>query len=127
MATAERPRLRPIMGGLTPMTSPVPRPTAILVAMAAACAGLFSPTVTAQDCEAQIPNAKRLEATQYVVAYRTDPAPVPMGKHFILQFVVCPRVGGAVPERVLVDANMPEHGHGMNYKAVVKAAGAGRF
>ena len=35
--------------------------------------------------------------------------------------------GRALPERVVLDAHMPEHRHGMNYRTKVTPRGAGRY
>jgi hypothetical protein len=96
-------------------------------AVAACCALLGAGSAIAQGCSADIPGAKKIESSEYVLAYRTTPAPIPMGRHFTVELVVCPRSGAAVPERVQIDAHMPEHRHGMNYKALVKPLGSGRF
>ena len=40
---------------------------------------------------------------------------------------VCAKGGGAAPSTVRVDARMPAHRHGMNYRPTVAAAGDGRF
>ena len=110
------------------MGFPIPTfPTRALCAALGCISLLVSSTSFAQTCRAEIAGGKRLESPQYVVAYRTAPAPVPMGRHFTVDIAVCPRAGAAPPERVSLDARMPEHGHGMNYKALVKPAGAGRF
>jgi len=63
----------------------------------------------------------------YTVAYRTTPPAIPTGAHFSIDFAVCPVGGAPVPRAVRVDASMPEHRHGMNYKATVTAKGAGRY
>jgi hypothetical protein len=57
------------------------------------------------------------------LAYAPRPAPIPLDRHFELDLVVC----GAVASAVRVDAEMPAHRHGMNYRATVAAAGEGRF
>lgn len=52
-----------------------------------------------------------------VVAYRTKPAKIAVGKPFSIEVVAC--VDGekqAAPSSIKVDAGMPMHGHGMNYK-----------
>jgi hypothetical protein len=64
---------------------------------------------------------------RYVVSYRTRPEQIEVGQHFAVELVVCPRGTASLPESVAVDAHMPEHRHGMNYKAVVTAEGAGRY
>jgi len=88
---------------------------------------LASSATLAQTCGAGMAGGKKLESPQYVVVYRTTPAPVPMGRHFTVDIAVCAQGGASPPERLVLDAQMPEHRHGMNYKAVVKPAGAGRF
>ncbi len=79
----------------------------------------------AEACE--LPAGARAESARYVLAYRTVPAPVAIGEHFSLEYAICPRAGGPMPAAVTVDAWMPEHRHGMNYKASVTALGGGRF
>lgn len=57
------------------------------------------------------------------LAWRSTPEPIPRGQPFTLQVRLCPANGvlGAA------DATMPEHGHGMNYRARVQPLGDGRF
>ena len=79
----------------------------------------------AQACE--LPGGARVESTRYALAYRTQPARIAVGEHFVVEFAVCPKGDAAVPGVPVVDAWMPEHRHGMNYKAGVSALGGGRF
>jgi len=88
---------------------------------------LVAPLAIAQTCAPDLGGAKILESLQYVIAYRTAPNTIPMGRHFTLDLVVCARESASPPSAVQVDAHMPEHGHGMNYKAVVKPVGRGRY
>ncbi len=88
------------------------------LALLLACAG-------AQACE--LPGAKRLEAPKAALSYRTLPATIPVGAHFVLEILVCPKAGLPAPQTIKVDAHMPEHKHGMNYRPGVKAEGQGRF
>ena len=55
------------------------------------------------------------------------PDKIPVGQHFSLEMAVCANAGAPPPESVSVDAHMPEHRHGMNYKASVKPAAGGRY
>ena len=71
--------------------------------------------------------AQRLDSAQFQLAYKPVPAPIPVGRHFAIDFVVCPRDGAAPPAEVRVDATMPEHKHGMNYRPSVKALAPGRY
>ena len=77
--------------------------------------------VAAPSCGADLRGARLLQSADYVVAYRAQPAKIEVGKHFALDIVACTKGGAPAPARVAVDAFMPEHGHGMNYKAVVNA------
>jgi YtkA-like protein len=78
-------------------------------------------------CGDELGSARRLEGDRYVVAYVTVPAPIVAGAHFVVDFVVCARAGIATPDSVRVDAMMPEHRHGMNYRPEIVAAKNGRY
>jgi hypothetical protein len=66
----------------------------------------------------------RLTANDVVVLFRTVPATIEIGRHFAVEAVVC-----ATPptQTVRVDARMPEHRHGMNYRPTVAATADGRW
>ena len=81
---------------------------------------------TAQNCPA-LDGGRKIESDRYVVSYRTQPVKIAVGQHFVVQMAVCPKSGQPAPESVRVDGFMPDHNHGMNYKAVVKPAGASRY
>lgn len=91
----------------------------------AAALALAAPLGCAAACD--LPGAKRLEGRALALAYRTIPAPIPLGEHFALEIVVCPRHGAAAPTAPRADAWMPEHRHGMNYRPDMREAGAGRY
>ena len=80
----------------------------------------------AQGCP-DLAGARKVESERYVLSFRTKPEKVAVGQHFSVEMVVCPDGGQPAPESVRVDGFMPEHNHGMNYKAVVKPAGGGRY
>ena len=61
------------------------------------------------------------------IAWRAAPTPIPVGKHFALDIALCPPAGLALPDTLRVDAMMPEHRHGMNYRPGVSARGPGQF
>jgi hypothetical protein len=63
---------------------------------------------------------------RYEVAFRPEPA-IAVSRHFALDVVVCPKDGAPDPAAIAVDASMPEHRHGMNYRPSVAATGAGRW
>ena len=68
-----------------------------------------------------------VDSPRYSLSYRTQPARISVGEHFALDFSVCAKDGRLAPNSVAVDAWMPAHKHGMNYKAGVKSYGGGRF
>ena len=76
----------------------------------------------ATACELPGGDAQKIQATRHLVLYRTQPAPLKVGQHFALEFAVCP-----TPQSVRVDAWMPEHRHGMNYRPTVTGTGEGRY
>jgi hypothetical protein len=55
------------------------------------------------------------------------PDPISTGAHFALDFAVCPHAAAPVPRTVRVDASMPLHRHGMNYRPVVTAQSEAMF
>lgn len=71
--------------------------------------------------------ARRVEAERYVVAYRPVPAPIAIGEFFALEIAACGRQGAAPPDGLSVDARMPAHRHGMNYRPTVTREAPGRF
>lgn len=56
------------------------------------------------------------------LAWRADPPPA-VGRGFVLHVVLCP----ADARLVRVDATMPDHRHGMNYRPSLHALGEGRW
>ena len=68
-------------------------------------------------------SATRIEKDGVAIAYRTIPEKVEVGKPFRIEVVACH--GKAAPTRIGVDAGMPMHGHGMNYKPSEKTIAPG--
>jgi len=81
--------------------------------------------VSTAACE--LPPGVRVESERMAISYRTVPAKIAVGQPFVLELAACPKTGTAVAERVKLDAHMPEHRHGMNYRTKVVSKGAGRF
>jgi len=67
----------------------------------------------------------RLATPEAEIAYRWEPGVLEVGQFFAAEVIAC-RAPGPVREIVL-DAQMPAHGHGMNYRPTVTSAGPGRF
>src|SRR5262249_57168482 len=70
---------------------------------------------------------RRIENVHYAVVFKTKPDPIAVGTHFSIDFAVCPQGDAEKPRTVRVDAQMPEHRHGMNYRPVVVASGLGTY
>jgi hypothetical protein len=87
------------------------------VAVLLAVAGPVTPAA-APRCEAPagFPVEQRLESADTVVLYRTVPPAIAVGRHFAVEAVVCAAPAAGAPPGLLVDAYMPEHRHGMNYR-----------
>ena len=93
----------------------------------ALAAALFGVAAQALACDLPGGEARRIDSARYALAYRTQPAQIAVGEHFTVEFRVCARGAAALPGAVGVDAWMPEHRHGMNYKAGLTSLGDGRF
>ncbi len=82
----------------------------------------------AQTCGDGLGGGKRtVENSHYIVAYATTPAAIEINRHFVVEFAVCPRGGARPPQAVRIDAHMPEHRHGMNYRPGVTVLRPGTY
>lgn len=79
----------------------------------------------AAGCE--LPPGARVENDRVAISYRTAPARIEVGKPFVLELSACPKKGALDAARVRMDASMPEHRHGMNYRVRVEPLAAARF
>jgi hypothetical protein len=50
------------------------------------------------------------------VLFRTVPRAIEIGRHFAVEAIVCPAPPAGTATGLMVDARMPEHRHGMNYR-----------
>lgn len=87
---------------------------AVLAAAAEAC-----------DVPAGFTPRGRVESGGITVVFRTLPPAIELGRHFAVEALVCG--DGAAPVLTRVDARMPEHRHGMNYRPTLAAKGGGRY
>lgn len=78
-------------------------------------------------CPPRLDGAKTIESPRHTLAYRTNPTTPAVGKPFTVDLMVCPKDAQARITNVDVDARMPEHRHGMNYKATVKPQAEGHY
>jgi hypothetical protein len=91
-----------------------------LARLGSAGLALLAAAPAALACELPGGAAQKLQGATYTVLFRT--APLKVGEHFAVNFAVCP-----APESVRVDAWMPEHRHGMNYRPSLSPQGPGRY
>ncbi len=61
----------------------------------------------------------------YTFGFTPSLLPIPVGKQFNVTFEVCSLNGKPLPSGVKIDADMPAHKHGMNYKAKVSQTAKG--
>jgi len=66
--------------------------------------------------------AREVAGEGLVVAWRAVPHPLPLDRPVVLELRVCGRPADALR----VDADMPAHRHGMNYRPTVENLGNGR-
>jgi hypothetical protein len=89
---------------------------------------LAVPQVNAAPCGAQLPSAHRLvalgqgEAVGLSVAFVPEPAPWAVSRHFALRGELC-----GAGRLLRVDADMPAHRHGMNYRPTLSLQPHGSF
>ncbi len=69
----------------------------------------------------------RVENDRVAISYRTTPARIEVGRPFVLELAACPKKGALDSGRVRLDATMPEHRHGMNYRVKVEPLAEGRY
>jgi hypothetical protein len=67
--------------------------------------------------------APALQQGAVQAAWKVEGAPITVGRHFAIEVQLCP--ADAVLARV--DATMPAHRHGMNYRPSLKRLGDGRW
>lgn len=80
-------------------------------------------------CGDSLPAAGRqvLERGGVQLAYAPQGGSVPLGRHFALDVEVCAAPGTPAPSLLRVDADMPAHRHGMNYRSTVRTLVPGRY
>jgi hypothetical protein len=102
------------------------RRRALPALLLAALAGLASaPADTA--CPAEPEGFQRLKTADAEVAYRWDPAQLKVGQFFAAEVVACRAPGPDPVVEIAIDATMPAHGHGMNYRPAAERTSEGRF
>lgn len=67
------------------------------------------------------------DSARYRIAWRVRPDPIATAEPFALEMSVCAKPGAPAAEGIAVDATMPEHRHGMNYRPSVIDGPDGHF
>jgi YtkA-like len=90
-------------------------------------AAVMGPTRADTACPAEAEGFRRLKTAEAEIAYRWEPGELRVGQFFTAEVVAC-RVPGPEPVgQIALDATMPAHGHGMNYRPKAEPTGAGRY
>lgn len=94
---------------------------ALAAALVLAC-GAAAAQSAPGDCPAPEAGAAVIEQPGLRATWRADPVPA-VSRPFALRITLCP----ARAELLRVDATMPEHRHGMNYRPRLQPAGPGAW
>lgn len=94
-----------------------------MISVAALVAVLVLPTL-ALACQLDTMDA---QGDRFAAQIVTEPAPIPLNAPFSLIVSICPIHGGTPPSGVSLDASMPMHGHGMNYRPTITQLNDGRW
>lgn len=100
--------------------------TRLLPAMRLAALACCAPGA-ALACPAAEQGFQRLRSADAEIAYRWEPAELKIGQFFAAEVVACRAPGSEPVAEIAIDATMPAHGHGMNYRPAAKHAGAGHY
>lgn len=83
--------------------------------------------VAASTCPSQAEGYRRLQSSDAEVAYRWEPAELKIGQFFAVEVVACRAPGTEPVGGIVIDATMPAHGHGMNYRPSAKNVAPGHY
>jgi len=83
--------------------------------------------IAAAACPAASDGFVRLSSPEAEIAYRWQPDKIEVGRFFEAEVVACRVPGAGAVSRIVIDAQMPAHGHGMNYRPKATQLASGRF
>jgi hypothetical protein len=96
---------------------------AAAAAVAVAVLAATAPSASACPLPTPPPGERQIAQGPLQLAWSTEPEALAVGRPFAVSLRLCP-----LAARVLrVDATMPEHRHGMNYRPSIKPLGEGRW
>jgi hypothetical protein len=78
-------------------------------------------------CPGEAQGFRRLSSPEAEVALRWEPAEIKVAQFFAVEVVACRAAGPEPVSRIAIDASMPAHGHGMNYRPSVSSPQPGRY
>ena len=91
--------------------------------VATAAAAITFATSALADCPAPPAGAEVIDDGAVQAVWQPEASPITVGRPFASLVTLCP----ADAQLQRVDATMPEHRHGMNYRASIKPMGGGRW
>ena len=100
------------------------RPSALL-----ALAALVAVARVQAACGDELPQRglTRIEQGGFALAFAPRPAPIEVGRHFSVDVVVCALAAAPALALTGVDAEMPAHRHGMNYRPSIRRVADNRY
>ena len=69
----------------------------------------------------------RLASPEAEIAYRWEPERLEVGRFFVAEVIACRAPGTDAVREIILDAQMPAHGHGMNYRPTAVQLRSDRF
>ena len=102
--------------------------TGLLPVALALAAVLLAPLPSSAACPEAAQGFARLSTPEAEIAYRWQPDALKVGQFFTMDVIACRAPGSGAVQTIVVDAQMPAHGHGMNYRPDGRRrAGPSRF
>jgi hypothetical protein len=95
-----------------------------LVTATLAMVALASPAFA---CPAAEQGFQRLASADAEVAYRWDPAELKVGRFFAAEVITCKAPHAEPVREIRLDATMPAHNHGMNYRPAAAETAPGHY
>ena len=84
-------------------------------------------TAPASVCPTSEQGFRRLASPDAEVAFRWEPAELKIGQFFAAEVVTCGTRGQEPVREITIDATMPAHGHGMNYRPAATRTAPGHY
>ena len=96
--------------------------------IAAALLATLYTSVAVADCDfGNLPNDQRTSSASFDVGYRLEPPKIAVAEPFSMVIEICNKDGSSFTGAPVVNAHMPLHGHGMNYRPRITKTDEGTF